>query len=700
MAVRLTLIRPAVIADNPSSISFAMTPAVGTLKCILVWTRSITASIGEQNGWTKEFTLVHNVSGGGRLELHWRKTEAGDGGNPTITFSGAAAGATAIAIAFGLDDYDEQIPFGSLSSGKSDSSQNIGPIQVLDSSSQVGGACLIIGAKSDDWTTASPLRTDAGMTYTELCAVSTTVGNDGALFAYLGTWDQPLASPGPSPQTITLTGGTAAPTLYFGINIRPAKVLTGYTNLAGQRATVSGTGTKNVVKTGTGTLTGRSASLAAVAKRTIVQKTPIAAIAAQRATVVGTGKRTITKTSSTALTAQRATVSASQAGVFFEAWAVGSPVFISARDATVQVSALAFAIIEDIGTEAEIPGRDAGVATSALKSFFSTSANLVAQNSFCNVLVGIERIGTGTIAAASATAAGVGSRGGTAQPVVLVAGSATTASAGGKEHTASGILLGSPAALATVEAVERRGTGILIARSPTMTVVGGGHAPGQVNGTGLLLGRPAVVIATTILERNATGALRAQPSSVVAITSRTIHLTISLLAGNATVETEVSFAIDDTWESDDIPWGQPSVIHARHWPVFVQDKSFLQAEITNKFDKAPVHVILERSGLTILGRDRQGNWKNEPGIVKFVTGIWPLLRGTPGSIVKVYVGGQMTTEEPIRWEGPYQAIIGETEFLDFTVSGRYISLRFESDEIQPPWELVSYDLELTAVGSR
>ena len=65
-----------------------------------------------------------------------------------------------------------------------------------------------------------------------------------------------------------------------------------------------------------------------------------------------------------------------------------------------------------------------------------------------------------------------------------------------------------------------------------------------------------------------------------------------------------------------MPWGKPAIIHARSWPVFVKDKWFYGSGDNEQSFNIPGKVVMERAGLTILGRDRQGNWKNEPGVIK------------------------------------------------------------------------------------
>lgn len=156
---------------------------------------------------------------------------------------------------------------------------------------------------------------------------------------------------------------------------------------------------------------------------------------------------------------------------------------------------------------------------------------------------------------------------------------------------------------------------------------------------------------------------------------------------------------EDGWDDSLREWNDADAIYSESKPIMVQGTKFFQADNGLDFGGQPIRVSLTRTALTVLGRDRSGNWKVDPGIIKEVTGLWPMIRGVPGTVIKISVGGQPTPDEPIRWEGPRDFIVGTDFFLDFIVSDRYISVRFES-EGQRPWELLSYDLDLEVVGER
>jgi hypothetical protein len=689
MAVQLGIVSLPQSGNNPASLTLAIAPPVGQLKVLVAWAKFTATVITPPNGWVERITISSPVSTGGKLAVFQRFTQVGDTGAPTVTFSGGSNGNTCIAQAFSLSGVGLQNPLGSGIAGSNSSAINIGPAQ-LPTLEGTNGAILVFGARSDDWTSVAVLSSNPGITWSEVLESDATAGNDGGIVVNIGTWTGPAPVLGTLNKTFVVTGGAAAPGVYFSVLANSSITEAAPVVLSAQGAALAGVA--RTARNATGTLTAQSATVAGVGERVINAKAPRVLVAAS-ATITAVAFKGVVSVSADLVAGEATTTGGSS---IQEIYALGSVPDLVAQPADLG----GVEIIEDTGTEAVIFAGSATTSTDARRIVFSIFAGLAAQSASLTGTASVGRIGTGILVADPATLFGSSERGVIVSDATLVAGSATLVGEAKRGRVGAGALTASAAQVFATTLLERKGTGVLVAGSPTMSIVGGPFIPpDERRGSGDLFGGAATVDAVAALARMASGDMQAQAASMSATTKREITLDADLFASPATIQAVIVSGVADTWESDDLPWGQPPVIHARYWPVFVKDKSFYQAEITSKFDGDPVRVILERSGLTILGRDRQGNWKNEPGTIKFVTGIWPLLRGTPGSVVKIYVGGQMTTEEPIKWEGPYQAIVGETEFLDFTVSGRYISLRFES-EAQPPWELVSYDLELTQVGSR
>ena len=117
-----------------------------------------------------------------------------------------------------------------LSSGKNATAANIGPIQ-MPPLEGVDGGLLVIGSRSDDWTSVATFPAGAFITWEEIFENSSTLGNDGGIVVALGTWSgQPPANP--ADQTFVVTGGGAAPGQYYSIGIIPAITTSGSPNLA------------------------------------------------------------------------------------------------------------------------------------------------------------------------------------------------------------------------------------------------------------------------------------------------------------------------------------------------------------------------------------------------------------------------------------------------------------------------------------
>jgi len=151
------------------------------------------------------------------------------------------------------------------------------------------------------------------------------------------------------------------------------------------------------------------------------------------------------------------------------------------------------------------------------------------------------------------------------------------------------------------------------------------------------------------------------------------------------------------WKNDTGVWNDATAIFSKAKPVMIQGNDFYVADETDEELDHVMEVVVARSGLTIYARDQEGNPKSDTETIKSVQGIWPEIEAPPGTIVKVSVGSQVTATSPVQWTGPRDFVVGETIYLDFIVTGRYISVRFESLG-QPVWVLSSYDLDIERSG--
>jgi hypothetical protein len=86
-------------------------------------------------------------------------------------------------------------------------------------------------------------------------------------------------------------------------------------------------------------------------------------------------------------------------------------------------------------------------------------------------------------------------------------------------------------------------------------------------------------------------------------------------------------------------------------------------------------------------------------VVKEIVGVYPQIKAPPGTLIYISAGGQQTSDDPVTWEGPYPFVVGRDTFQDFTISGRYLAVRFASTG-QEVWQLSSFSIEIEAVGDR
>jgi hypothetical protein len=371
-----------------------------------------------------------------------------------------------------------------------------------------------------------------------------------------------------------------------------------------------------------------------------------------------------------------------------------------------EVAATTGVTFEDIGTPAELESGEATLVGVALVSNLFLTINLSAGTAQATGAGDRGVIGSGTLTAGSAAITANARRVVYNVAAINLQQASSTSTGVGERLVRNLAAIPLIAGQATASGTGNRGisgTGVLVSASASTPGSVGNVIPlsGEHLGTGTLQSAEATVASTTQLIRQAQGALEAAAATIaLEFTSNTPQdISEILYSGSATVSAQVSSGRIQIWDEADYEWGQSPLIHGRDYPMLITDNIFFQGDVTGTFDREPVEVVLERIGLTLMGRDRQGNWKVDPSKIKFISGIWPVLRGLPGTQVKLFIGSQENTEDPVDWEGPYVCTIGETNFIDFTVSGRYIALRFESTG-QEPWELISYDLELTTVGAR
>src|SRR5690606_957538 len=105
------------------------------------------------------------------------------------------------------------------------------------------------------------------------------------------------------------------------------------------------------------------------------------------------------------------------------------------------------------------------------------------------------------------------------------------------------------------------------------------------------------------------------------------------------------------------------------------------AENTNDFNGAAMQSYVERTGLAIFGRDREGNPRVDNTMLKQIKGVRPKITGGP---VNIRVGMQQQVGGSITWTAPQLFTPGVDYKIDCVLVGRFAAVRFEG-ATNAPW---------------
>lgn len=166
-------------------------------------------------------------------------------------------------------------------------------------------------------------------------------------------------------------------------------------------------------------------------------------------------------------------------------------------------------------------------------------------------------------------------------------------------------------------------------------------------------------------------------------------------AANGTVETSDTA----TWDSDNEVWNSDLTT----WNTSSRRKTILLDTDATKFEQfnsteqrngVNFESTLQRTGLAVMGRKRNGEWIVDVETRKQVTRLWPKIQGGP---VRIRMGYQERVDGPITWL-PSQNFDPSTQrFADFVFSGMAIAIEFSSNA-NVTWKLLGYKIELVPLG--
>ena len=151
-------------------------------------------------------------------------------------------------------------------------------------------------------------------------------------------------------------------------------------------------------------------------------------------------------------------------------------------------------------------------------------------------------------------------------------------------------------------------------------------------------------------------------------------------------------ASSGSWDSDVGPWNIPVT---RYMVAGDPENTMIWAqELGQAFGSVPGVSFLQRLGLAIVGRDRQGQPKLDYQSRRLVTRIWPKIRGA--AQVQVRIGMQEELDGEITWL-PYKVFLPLQKYLDFEISGRMPAVEFLCSEANN-WQLEGYDIDVEVLG--
>ena len=156
---------------------------------------------------------------------------------------------------------------------------------------------------------------------------------------------------------------------------------------------------------------------------------------------------------------------------------------------------------------------------------------------------------------------------------------------------------------------------------------------------------------------------------------------------------DIHILIDDYHRIVDSRLFNPAIVNA----LILKGSSAGFNLMDSGFDFAgtPFTSFVERTGLSIYGRDRQGNWKADEKVVKMINAVWPRVKSTQP--INVYVGRQDTFNSPITWTGPRSFNPNTDKWVDFDVTGPLIGIRFEFPN-STDVEFNGYGLDVRPIG--
>ena len=149
------------------------------------------------------------------------------------------------------------------------------------------------------------------------------------------------------------------------------------------------------------------------------------------------------------------------------------------------------------------------------------------------------------------------------------------------------------------------------------------------------------------------------------------------------------------WDTLEVPWGEEGTKQILYCSP--EDVEFYELDKGFTFAGNPITFVIEREGLGVVGKDRQGQPKVSLSVRKLVTRLWPKISGA--SIVNIRVGVKegLHEDEEIVWSDPQSFDPRVQRWVDFTANGKVIAVRIEGTTSED-FQLEGYDMEMELLG--
>lgn len=181
-------------------------------------------------------------------------------------------------------------------------------------------------------------------------------------------------------------------------------------------------------------------------------------------------------------------------------------------------------------------------------------------------------------------------------------------------------------------------------------------------------------------------------------TKGTLCIAGGLVAGDTLASWD---AASGTWATETAAWDERG-----YSPLNVQLVGFERSgskyayveDNGTQLDGTNYNVVMERTSLSIIGRDREGNPKNDNEVVKLLTELWPRFEGDAGTVINIEIGTQMSPNSAINWGTPYTFTIGTQKKINPYKSGKFLSVRFSWSSEK--WaRLINYEMQIEPAGT-